>query len=120
MGESRGLLWLRHLLLLLLFTEVPGSGILGTLYSAYCIERPLKATNSSSALQPLLSDFYNLWCSIDVRARECSSATLETGKRSASLLHGFAFIGSRHRPRAQHLISHAFGEVATHALWLHL
>jgi hypothetical protein len=26
---------------------VPGSGILGTLYSAYCIERPLKATNSS-------------------------------------------------------------------------
>jgi hypothetical protein len=47
MGESRGCSKLRHLLLLLLFTEVPGSGILGTLYSAYYIERPLKATNSS-------------------------------------------------------------------------
>jgi hypothetical protein len=30
-----------------LFTGVPGSGILGTLYSGYCIERRLKATKSS-------------------------------------------------------------------------
>ena len=55
-------------------------------------------------------DFYNLVCSIDVHARECSSATLETAigapiSRAICAAWSFALICNRHRPRTRYLIS---------------
>ena len=67
-----------------------------------------------------MRDFHNLWCSIDMRGRECSSATLETGigARISPAMSPKWLCTHRQETSTKDPIPyiHAFGDVAAHAL----